>query len=844
MSDDAVQPTFRQLIASQQGQFLPVDDVLFLMLPLLRTVAQLHGLGLVASLSADMVVQNDDRTLHLRAPEGREPKLDVAAVDAIQPRPGSGLNIVGEVRQTSDAARGTSIGRVDVQRDAIQAVTRPIYLPGFQSWEIACGHHDEITDIFQFGQMLACLALGLNFDDVDDLESFAAHRGNLFAINARLHPVIAKILVETTALNRHERTSDLVNLIHRLETWRDQPVGVDMQRVFAETQAGSSRRLAVLSHLRDRLFDLSRRNRLLHFRPTASSVNMTVASVPLVMQIASIRPGQLCTWGGEFAKDVIGGEPVGLQKWLRFEDQPYLPTALDRIIQEAHRDRAEFGFSSARLVIAFLRWNNLKEAPDERIVSPLLWLPVEITKKKGVRDQYVLQCEHTEAEFNPALRHYLRQLCDIQLPDRIDLEDVSLDAIHADLAAQIQRSEPGVDLRLQTRPSIELIHQKAVQRLQQFNRRRGRERLRHTSPAVRPDFSYDRNDYRPLGLALFRQRVQPSPLPLRGAVGAAPLPRQPLMAATSDEVEHLTFALQQDSGHRYAWDLDLTQVTLANFHYKKMSLVRDYAQLIEEGTSNIAFDRVFSIEPKQIETDPPQAIPLSEQWNVVASDATQDTAVSLSRTGRSFIIQGPPGTGKSQTITNLIADFAARGKRVLFVCEKRAALDVVYHRLKQSGLDDLCCLIHDSQDDKKAFIADLRECYARWTSRADELSRISALRNASLAALSKDLERIEQFEQAMRHMPDTLACTVRNLIRRLIALPRPDASVGAAERERLPDYAVWERNRDLTTQLVEALRERFGLESLARHPFSRLSAQALASDQVYADVMARVGECE
>src|SRR5208337_2155571 len=81
------------------------------------------------------------------------------------------------------------------------------------------------------------------------------------------------------------------------------------------------------------------------------------------------------------------------------------------------------------------------------------------------------------------------------------------------------------------------------------------------------------------------------------------------------------------------------------------------------------------------------------------------------RQGTSYIIQGPPGTGKSQTITNLIADYVARGKRVLFVCEKRAAIDVVYARLRQCGLGDLCCLIHDSQTDKKGFVMDLKQTY-------------------------------------------------------------------------------------------------------------------------------------
>ena len=37
-------------------------------------------------------------------------------------------------------------------------------------------------------------------------------------------------------------------------------------------------------------------------------------------------------------------------------------------------------------------------------------------------------------------------------------------------------------------------------------------------------------------------------------------------------------------------------------------------------------------------------------------------------------LYGPPGTGKSQTITNLIAYYVGAGKKVLFVCEKRAAL--------------------------------------------------------------------------------------------------------------------------------------------------------------------------
>ena len=258
--------------------------------------------------------------------------------------------------------------------------------------------------------IMASFACGLDPTDPAHIERFAMHRSNLFAIAPRLHPVLASIILEATALNRHERATDIADLARRLETYRDQPVALDVEKVLAGSQGIAGRRGAVLAHLRDRLFDLSRRNKLIHFRPTQSSVNLTEASMPIVMRLESIRPDQLCTWKGKFVDDVLSGRSVPLNQWLRFEDQPHLPSSFDRLIQETRRDRAEYGFSHLRLVIAFLHWHNLKEAPNERITSPLLWLPVEVSKTKGVRDQYVVRCAETVAEFNPALRHLLRQL--------------------------------------------------------------------------------------------------------------------------------------------------------------------------------------------------------------------------------------------------------------------------------------------------------------------------------------------------------------------------------------------------------------------------------------------------
>ncbi len=378
--------TFKQLLLSHDGAAVPIDDVLFLMLPLLRQVAQLHELGRVAHLGYLDVIQGPERTLQLRNPEGLSPRLALEAIKQVQPNPESALNIIGNVRLTRDSKDGVAIADLQVQDDPHQAIDHPVFLTELHSWEHSLGHHDEITDIFQLGQLLACLACGLDFADLDDLKSFARHRRNLFQLNGRLNPVLANLINEMTELNRHERATDVGSLARRLETWREQPASLDVERVLAEAEGPASRRTVVLEHLRNRLFDLSRRNRLLYFRPTQANINLTVASVPLVMRIESIRPEALCTWQasfGGFSEQVLSGNPVGLQQWLRFEDQAWLQTSLERIIQETRRDRAEFGFSNLRLVVAFMRWHNLKDTPDERIVTPLLWLSVELEPEKG-----------------------------------------------------------------------------------------------------------------------------------------------------------------------------------------------------------------------------------------------------------------------------------------------------------------------------------------------------------------------------------------------------------------------------------------------------------------------------
>lgn len=94
------------------------------------------------------------------------------------------------------------------------------------------------------------------------------------------------------------------------------------------------------------------------------------------------------------------------------------------------------------------------------------------------------------------------------------------------------------------------------------------------------------------------------------------------------------------------------------------------------------------------------------------ADSSQLAAVVASGRGESFVMIGPPGSGKSQTIANMIAHNMAQGRRVLFVAEKMAALEVVHRRLTERGLGRFCLEVHSQKASKTAVIDQLDQAWA------------------------------------------------------------------------------------------------------------------------------------
>ena len=119
------------------------------------------------------------------------------------------------------------------------------------------------------------------------------------------------------------------------------------------------------------------------------------------------------------------------------------------------------------------------------------------------------------------------------------------------------------------------------------------------------------------------------------------------------------------------------------------------------------------------------------------ADASQLYAIQAACSGESFVLHGPPGTGKSQTITSLIANALAKGKSVLFVAEKMAALEVVQKRLDSIGIGPFCLELHSNKSKKKDVLEQLRKATEVTKTRTAEEYAIKA---EQLAAMRSELD--------------------------------------------------------------------------------------------------------
>lgn len=136
------------------------------------------------------------------------------------------------------------------------------------------------------------------------------------------------------------------------------------------------------------------------------------------------------------------------------------------------------------------------------------------------------------------------------------------------------------------------------------------------------------------------------------------------------------------------------------------------------------------------------ALPEGSKPLIYDADSSQHSAIVDVLAGKNLVINGPPGTGKSQTITNIVAAALSSGKKVLFVSEKLAALEVVRHRLNHAGLGHFCLELHSHKTQKKKFLEDIQ-------ARIEESFPPPAQFQAKLATLQRQKAELARYAELM-----------------------------------------------------------------------------------------------
>ena len=168
-----------------------------------------------------------------------------------------------------------------------------------------------------------------------------------------------------------------------------------------------------------------------------------------------------------------------------------------------------------------------------------------------------------------------------------------------------------------------------------------------------------------------------------------------------------------------------------------------------------------------------------DNFSILDADSSQQQAIAFVKENNNLVIQGPPGTGKSQTIANIIAELLSQGKKVLFVSQKIAALEVVQNRLEANGLAPYCLELHSNKTNRRTVLQNLVNSLAE--------PEISNHTGTSLDILQQKKIELNEYVKAVHHPMGNLNISPFDAIGIVCSSDIPDLEYI------FDDYEKWDR---------------------------------------------------
>lgn len=460
-----------------------------------------------------------------------------------------------------------------------------------------------------------------------------------------------------------------------------------------------------INKYREKLFSFTRRNKEMHYKPSSANISLSNYDIQkaLIEAGLTLEPEKIPSFtpitltDGKYDKLISEGSLILADHYqMKSIPNEKLYKVIEKIRTTDNKYQREFGISGAWLLGPFLLWRQPKSTSlRDMMVTPIFKLPIDIHKPKGKGKSHTLVIEDQDIQLNPTLIAAFKEILNIDLTC-IDTNNSAETIIHN---LQCHLKDHGKNVEIFSGPQYTKLPAEPAK-----------------TKTVTDEFG------------------EKSKVDIDFEKELTPTDRAVYQHCSTTE-----------------WII-LDNFYVDSINASKLALLEDYDKILSAFSNHPILMELFSGAPATKGHSRPSPTELDayterENYFVVDIDSTQHRAIDSIRKSNAIVIQGPPGTGKSQTITNLIADLIAKGEKVLFVSEKRAALDVVYNRLSKAKLENQAVLLHSSDLDK-------RDLYASFLHQLDEPEEIE-----SESAWTRVTDELDEQKQSLNQYSKALMTT-------------------------------------------------------------------------------------